>query len=449
MSTPDVFVRAAAAVGEQLVAAAISHQGQCTWLTHDIDEDADQPTVVETSCGPDLYQGTAGIGWALAHVAALTDDSAAATTAAGALRHAIAHAPDDLSLHGGRAGIAYAAIEGGGVLGDEPLTDTGYAIARALARRVCGRGGDGDIAWDLMGGQAGVALSLAALPGNDGVLLEAAHTAAQRVVHRAEVDDVGWRWPSQGTAEPGLCGLGHGAVGAALALATVAQRTGTDEFGTAIAGALRYERAWLDPAAGWPDLRGLTRLSVHSGGHPTYPVHWCHGAAGAGIARARLADLLAPSQESRALLLAEAGAAIDRATTEALRSLAPDPLARPWLANVSVCHGIGSIAELHLAAHDITGDGEHLRHARQLILGALAVPPEDLSRWEQGRVTDQEMRAALTDVSCGIPGAPAVPGLMVGTAGLLALLLRLADRQHIRPIGLPQARGEGKTAASN
>ena len=449
MSTPNVYVRAAAAVGAQLVAAAISHRGQCTWLTHDIDEDADQPTVVETSCGPDLYQGTAGIGWALAHLAAVTGDADAADTAAGALRHAVAHAPDDVSLHGGRAGIAYAAIEGGGVLGDEPLTHSGYAVARTLARRVCDRDGDADIAWDLMSGQAGVALSLVALSGNDGVLLEAAHTAAQRVVHRAEVDDTGWWWPSQGTVEPGLCGLGHGAVGAALALAAVAQQTGTNEFGTAIAGALRYERAWLDPAVGWPDLRGLTRPSVHAGGHPTYPVHWCHGAAGAGIARARLAASLAPGHDSRTLLLTEAGAAVDLATTEALRSLAPDPPARPWLANVSVCHGIGSIAELHLAAHDTTGDGEHLRHARQLILSALAVRPEDLSRWQQGTVTDQEVRAALTDVSCGIPGAPVVPGLMVGTAGLLALLLRLADCQHIGPIGLPQARAEGKTAPSN
>lgn len=427
MNETDLVVRGAAVIGERLVSDAIWHDGRCTWLTHDIDESGETPVVIERSAGADLYQGTAGIGWALAHLAARTHDQATAATARGALRHALANAPDDDSLHGGRAGIAYAGCDAATLLGDEELLGAARSLAVAVADR-CRHGAD--TGWDLMGGAAGTALALMSLPGDQ--FIDAALELARRLAAGATVADEAWSWPSPGSVEPPLCGLGHGAAGVATTLAAVARAADTREFDAAIHGALDFERTWFDRSAGWPDLRGFTRLAVHSGQRPGYPVHWCHGASGAGIARLRIANDLGTHDPRCSLTLTEAAAALDLSTSAALRALADHEPRHEWLANVSLCHGIGSVAELQLAAYRYTGDDIHLRHAQRLMLKVLGI---DTVR----AVADHDPCARLTALPCGIPGAPEVPGLMVGTAGVLSLLLRLSQPDTAHPAGLPAA----------
>jgi len=464
------LLRTAAELGERLVAAAVRDHDRVTWLGYDVDETGDEPVVVEASAGADLYQGTAGIGWALARLAAMTQDAAAADVARSALRHALAHVPDDVSLHGGRIGIAYAAQEAGAALGDDDLVRAARALAADVAR-ACRRG-VGDGRWDLMSGDAGVALALTAF-GVD-ALTDAALAIARRLATAAVVEDEAWSWPSPESVEPPLCGLAHGASGAAVALAAVREAADTTEFDGAIAGALAYERMWFDRASGWPDLRGLTRLEVHSGQRAAYPVQWCHGAAGVGIARLRVARAL--PQGNRPLALTEAATAIDLSTAAALRVLAAPEADRSWLANVSICHGIGSAVELHLEAYAFTGDEAHLTHARRLMMRVLGLSPPPAQTGEDGTINhgtgdngtgdtgtgdngtgdngtgdngagDNGQPRALPDVlPCGVPGAPEVPGLMLGTAGVISLLLRLVTAGAIPPVDLPDIPAARKAA---
>jgi lantibiotic modifying enzyme len=442
------LLRTAAELGERLVAAAVRDHDRVTWLSYDVDETGDEPVVVEASAGADLYQGTAGIGWALARLAAMTQDAVAADVARSALRHALAHVPADVSLHGGRMGIAYAALEAGAALGDDDLVRAARALAAGVAR-ACRRGdGDGDGRWDLMSGDAGVALALTAF-GVD-ALTDAALAIARRLATAAVVEDEAWSWPSPESVEPPLCGLAHGASGAAVALSAVREAADTTEFDGAIAGALAYERMWFDRASGWPDLRGLTRLAVHSGQRAAYPVQWCHGAAGVGIARLRVARAL--PQGNRSLALTEAATATDLSTAAALRALAAPDADRSWLANVSICHGIGSAVELHLEAYAFTGDEAHLTHARRLMLRVLGLSPSPPQAGEHGTGNHGtgkhgtgnhgtgrhgQPRALLDVLPCGVPGAPEVPGLMLGTAGVIGLLLRLVTAGAIPPVDLP------------
>lgn len=427
MSDLPWSLRAAVTLGERLVAQAVHHDGRCTWLTHDIDEGGRVPVVVEASCGPELYAGTAGIGWALARLAAVTRDVRTADVAAAALRFSVDRAPRDASLHAGRAGIAWAALDAGRVLGREDLLADGGRLAAELARQVLARDPVSE-GWDLLGGLSGVCLALAAVQDGDAMLVDAAVAGAESLLGRSHSVGPGRAWPTPDSDEPPLCGLAHGAAGAALALSAVDDAAGTDAFAGAVQEALRYERSVFDPGAGWPDLRDLSRLALLSGERPRYPVQWCHGAAGGAIARARLAR----RRGDELRLLAECAAGVDRTTAATLRRIARAPGS-----DLSVCHGVGGAVEVQLEAFALTGDREHLGHAERLLLRALGVPTDRLAAWRDGQVEDAELRSVTSDLACGIPGAPEVPGLMVGVAGLLVVMLRLPDPRATPAPGLP------------
>jgi len=368
------FEDLAVGLGERLCRDAIWHEDRCTWLGDEVDPFRGAGAVVHRAMGPDLYNGTAGIGWFLGHLARHTGDATQARTAAGALRHARSRwgaAPP--GLYTGRAGIALAAGPDGAAWG---------VPAEA----------------DLIGGAAGTVVAALALGRTD-----TAVAAGELLLQAAlRTDAGGWCWPSSPPAtEPPLCGMAHGASGIGLALLELAAATGDDRFAEAGLGAFAYERNWLNrDEGGWPDLRELDWSRLHLGHGPDHPPFWCHGAPGIGLARLRAYALTGDE-----LCLAEAAAAIDASTAAALRA---EP--GSYAANLSLCHGTGSVIELHLVAAEVTGDGEHVAMARRL------------AELRLGRL-DAGLAA---DVPCGVPNGGETPGLLLGLAGVAATLLRLA-----------------------
>ncbi|MFP5318914.1 MAG: lanthionine synthetase LanC family protein [Acidimicrobiia bacterium] len=385
------FEDLAAGLGDRLCREAIWHEDRCTWLGDDVDVPRGAGAVVHRSVGPDLYNGTAGIGWLLAHLGRRTGRPEHRRAAAGALRHALSRWDEaPAGLYTGRAGISLAAVAGGRVLGDEGLVAAGEARAAEVAPE------PGEA--DLIGGAAGTVVALLAL----GRGAEAAE-AGELLLGAAVRSDTGWWWPSPPPAtEPPLCGMGHGASGIGLALLELASATADDRYREAGLAAFAYERGWFNrDAGGWPDLRELDWSRLHLGDGPQYPAFWCHGGPGIGVARLRGYSLTADL-----VCLAEAAAAIDTATAGALRA---GPGGHQ--VNLSLCHGAGSVIELHLLAAEVTGDDEHLAMARRLgELGLRGLDPR-LAR----------------DVPCGVPGGGETPGLLLGLAGVAATLLRLAD----------------------
>ncbi len=429
MSTAPWSLRAAVILGERLVRQAVHHEDRCTWLTYDVDEQGRVPVVVEASCGPDLYAGTAGIGWCLARLAGVTQDASMAATAIAALRFSVRAAPHDLSLHAGRAGIAWAALDAGRALGSEELVNAGRQLMSDVAQEVLERA-PAMTGWDLLGGVAGVCLALAAAAGHDDVSIEAAVAGADDLMARAQPAGAGRAWATPDRDEAPLCGLAHGASGAAVALAAVGSVARTDAYDGAVSAALRYEREVFRPLSGWPDLRNMSRLALLSGESPVYPVQWCHGAVGVTIARSRLAR---SRGDVDLRLVTECAAGLDVTTASTLRQLAH----APQRLDLSVCHGVAGAVEAQLEAFGLDGDREHLDHAERLLLRGIGVPPDQHRVWRGGQVSDAEVRAALAGLPCGIPGAPEVPGLMVGLAGLVAVLLRLPDPSAAPAPGLP------------
>jgi lantibiotic modifying enzyme len=425
------------AIARRMVEEAVWHDDRCTWTGDDIDQSAPprpqgrsgpgtppEGDLVHRPVGADLYGGTSGIAWFLAHAWRAGGDGRVRRAAIGAVRHSLHRTgatPADTGLYTGALGVVMATMSVARLLGEDPETvaisaDAGGLVEAVAASCAAGpfpaaadRGGA-----DLIQGDAGRAVGLLVLAGRPGAsraLAAGAAAAGERLLAAAERAPEGWSWPAPDPAWPGLCGLGHGASGVAIAFGMLAAATGDGRFAEGALEAERYERAWFDRARGnWPDLRSAPA------DHPSF---WCHGAAGIGAAR-----LLAWRRTGDPTVLAEAAAALDTATAatmRALRQAAGAGAAAPaFAANLSLCHGVSSVAELQCLAAEMTGDGDHLRLGRRLAEWAL-----------EG--TD----VGLGGIACGVPGGGETPGLMLGLAGVGATLLRLADPSALPSPALP------------
>jgi lantibiotic modifying enzyme len=407
---PDAAFRVPALeIGLRLAREAVWHEGRCTWFGDDI---VGEGEVIHRSLGGDLYDGTSGVGWCLANLSAATGEDELATTARGALRHALARTREmaDVGLYTGTSGVALAAVIGGRLIEDGEIVERGAELAARTARAAI-RPSAPNV--DLIGGAAGTALALheLSLGLEDEEMLAAAGVLGEWLAEHSGGAGAAWDVRDASSPEPALCGLGHGASGIALALLELEVALGEPRFGEAAKRALEYERSWFSRAHGaWPDLRELDRARIDAGLGPGYPVFWCHGAAGIGLVRLRAYELTADES-----WLAEAAAAIDAASSTMLRALTAED-GTPTGADLSLCHGVGSVAELHLAAAATTGDEEHLVHARRLVRLAL-----------MGRGHEDAELHLPDELPCGVPGGGETAGLMVGLAGIATLMLRLED----------------------
>ena len=145
---------------------------------------------------------------------------------------------------------------------------------------------------DLFGGTAGAILALLALA-----------EATQEEVWRHRAVDLGDHLiaasaPAPGggiawsgrAAEPALTGFAHGSTGIARALSALWEATGASRFGSAVGGALAFERTRFDARLGdWPVVRqGVAETEERSVAMNAY----CHGGAGIALGRALLAPEL-------------------------------------------------------------------------------------------------------------------------------------------------------------
>jgi lantibiotic modifying enzyme len=199
---------------------------------------------------------------------------------------------------------------------------------------------------------------------------------------------LGWKIP---LAKEPLAGLSHGCSGISWALATLGHVTGEERFSTVALSALEYERSLFVPERGnWLDLR---TADEDDGGH--FPVAWCNGASGIGIARLLCTGLLdyEPLEE-------EIEAALD--TT----------LRGGFGGTHCLCHGDFGNMELLLVAAEKRDDPQLLREANSI-----------------GERTLEEARKRHRWLSGWTGTSDEALGLMIGLSGIGHGLLRLATKQ--------------------
>lgn len=392
----------AEAVAEQLLREAYRSDGRCTWIgaTPDL---ARPGQVLERTLDHSLYEGLAGVGLFLGELAARTARSAYADTARATFAQAFLLAgrlrgPQVTSLYTGAIGVGLAALRVGALLDDGALRSR----ALTLITRVRGRLAlqpENDLLVGLAGSILGL-LSAHALGGDDSLVADAVR-CADTLCARAQRGERGVAWPSTAARKGmALLGLSHGASGVALALVEAAQASGDDRHLSTAALAFAYEDSFLDPHAGWPDLRA-PMPPLPPDAPIGYTAFWCHGAPGIGIARARARELTGTPLTGTALTTA---LDVTGATLESRL---------PTLDDLSLCHGVlGLVASLAATAPD--------RAARLGRRGIEAAARSlDTGEWP-----------------CGLAGWS--PGLMLGTSGVgLACLYDVGPIAPVVP--LPRA----------
>ena len=234
--------------------------------------------------GADLYGGATGLALFLAAHARVTARAASADLARAALagvRHTINSSGAMRFARvvgiGGAAGmgsIVYALTIIAELLDDQAIREDAQRAARLFTDDVIG----GDKIYDVIGGAAGAILGLLKLhrETSDAYALDRAVACGRHLLRNRPENGMGmWRHLSK---RP-LTGMSHGAAGIGYALAALAKASGDERFAAAARACHDYENTLFSAERGnWPDLR-------EDEGGPFWPVQWCHGAGGIGLAR--------------------------------------------------------------------------------------------------------------------------------------------------------------------
>jgi hypothetical protein len=393
---PSACLDVAVEIATSLAREAIWDSGRSTWLGREMLA----PGVTAYGTLPaDVYSGTAGLGLFLAalwHVARVKEVRQAAI---GAVRQALAgvealREANVLGLYTGALGVSWAAVRAG-----ISLEEAGLVEDAAIQLRFCRDHANETTReeWDLLAGRAGAILGLLWLRRTlaDDSLLEWATLLGVALIAAGKRDRAGrLSWSLHpGRGARALTGYAHGAAGAGVALLELGAAVRDRAFEEAGLAAFAYERQWYDAKrANWPDFRrmgGKLRQLPQQ-----FSTAWCHGAPGIALSRLR-AIQLAPGPQ----IAAELQAALET-TGHATATMLDMPGT-----NFCLCHGLTGNAEVLT----LCSDG--------------AVPP---LVWRIAAYGRQACGAGQAPWPCG-PHLGAVPGLMLGRAGIGHFYLRLFD----------------------
>lgn len=389
------FLLGAERIGTLLCRDAIWSSGRCNWLTWAMDPMAGYSLHYRSS-GRSLYDGTAGIALFLAELHRFTAEPEVKAVVDGAGALLLEHAAkiseqEDHSLYAGMMGIALVLLRLGEILNREDFQTQGLKLAEKA-----GSSPTQPLMTDVLCGNAGLLLPLISLGQRfkKTKLIELAQDHARRLTASAVRNPHGVSWAGPDPGMSNLLGYSHGNAGIALSLLELDNVAPDKNLRELADQALAYERSHFNATLGnWPDLRNHPQIPS---GQASYPVAWCHGATGIGLARSRLLEL----RPGDAIVTGELMAAVN---TAARYLAAPRD---PSSSDFSYCHGLAASAELLLDAGLQLKRPDLVETAR--LTGSYGLEQHLNSGWP-----------------CGVIGAPEVPGFMLGTAGIGYFMLRL------------------------
>lgn len=398
------FLTAADRIGRQLCRDAIWSGDRCNWLGWSMDLVGRSFVQAYRAAPAGLYSGVAGIALFLAHLERLTGDRQQREACNGALAQVLrmSRSLEGTSFTGfytGLVGIGHTLLSIGELREDEQLIKAGLDLVMKS------RGEEAQPGMvDLMSGGAGTIPVLidVARRYHRTELLETACQQGEALLRHAMENDEGVSWPMPGSGDKNLLGYSHGTAGISCALLELNRVCPDHRFFAAAMGGLRYERTWYSPQhRNWPDFRRMPGAPEQP---PQYPMAWCHGAPGIGISRLRMLRLLPDDLH----LLQEVEASLG-----SVAAYVATPMV-PGTGDFTLCHGLGgSIDFLLLLAEQMQRPA--LKHVAEQ-LGQLGL--------------DVHQRSGLP-WPCGVPGAGETPNLMMGTAGIGYLYLRLHDSRAV------------------
>lgn len=384
-------IEQADAIGQRLC-RMLREPGGAPWTSYAITAGGKTEVDIEG----ELYNGSAGVAFFLAHLDQVRPRPQFRRAAARALEHALqVGGRERLGAFGGLGGLIYLLTHLHHLWGERSLLDRAADFSDQAADLI-----EQDRHLDVFHGVAGlipVLLGLAEATGGHG--LDQAHRCAEHLLRYAQADGQTLSWPSSDpeTVVANLTGLAHGAGGIGWALIALGRHADRSDYIDAGRRAFAYEARYFDEAEqDWYDLRRFSGGRLRGGRH--YANAWCNGAAGIGLTRVH----------SWALL----GKADDAMRHQARQALTATMRGFPRLMNDTLCHGRSGNAELFLRFAELSDEPAFRMEAN---------------------IQAQAQWSNLQDARPG-PESGFFPGLMLGLSGFGMHFLRLA-----RPESTPSA----------
>ncbi|WP_164215655.1 type 2 lanthipeptide synthetase LanM family protein [Virgibacillus sp. YIM 98842] len=379
----DDYLEEAVKIGESLIQSAIygttNTNNDVSWIGIGANQNE---KLYLSPLGTGLYDGVLGVGLFLAFLAEESgnpDFKDVSKACIETSRTILKSGSEEKSLSAfyGYSSVAYVLAHLSKLWNDNSLMDEAADVLKQIKPFI-----HRDTVYDLMGGSAGALIVCLKLYEklNDPELLNLAILCGDHLLKHAKEIHGGLGWHSNFNESP-LAGLSHGCTGIAWALIALSYQTGINKYQKAGFAALKYEDSLFNNKENnWKDLRSTSDINS---------VNWCHGAAGIGIGRLQIYNLLKSNHIKSAIH-------ISLKTT----------LQRGFGHNNCLCHG--DLGNLELIS--LCNRYQEFNY----------VNPE-FNRLSRSILKQIQVKGYLT----GIPKKIETPGFMLGNAGIGYGLLRI------------------------
>jgi lantibiotic modifying enzyme len=384
-------------------------QSECNWLAPAVEPISSSGDYTITALSFDVYAGTAGIALSLAELFYVTGEKKYFEVAKAAIQRSYeflnrSTSPTNLlSFYSGYPGLMYVSHRMAQISGADSFEALNANAIERLQHAM-----DRDHHLDIAGGSAGAIQALLSLgqQRDQAALNDLAVQCGRDICKHAEWYNETCFWQTKRMtglefSRP-LGGYAHGASGIGVTLLQLFAFTGEEVFLKTARGAFSYEDTLYSAEhRNWLDVRFPAEQQ-------NFPVAWCHGAAGIGMARSKAAKLDMPRAE---YYLASAVDALTT-TTSTVRRL----LKEPYIGDLSLCHGFMGLIEVLLISGLIIDNQEYVSVASDAVASLI-------DRFD-----------FFGPIPSGIPGAASHPSLMLGVAGVIHSMIRSEHFDRIPPI---------------
>ncbi|HEV8486894.1 MAG TPA: lanthionine synthetase LanC family protein [Blastocatellia bacterium] len=354
-----------------------------------------------------LYAGTPGVVLFFIEAYRSTGDQSFLKDARAGADHLLEAFPSIKAsgLYEGIAGVGFALMEAFKATKDSRYRRGALRCARLVGERArkAGNGIDWDDTTDIIAGGAGIGLFLlsAARELNEPAFRELAIRDAYRLIELGRSEKNGLKWAMNPTFARLMPNFSHGTAGIAYFLATLYQQTRKKEFLDAALAGARY----LESVA---RTDGDICLIFHNepDGKDLYYLGWCHGPVGTARLFYRLYQVTGNREWMRW---------VSRAARGIMTSGIPEMQTAGFWNNVSQCCGSAGVAQFFLDLYRVTHRRDYLDFSKRVTAQVLAKATQDQDgiRWIQA---EHRVKPDLL---------VAQTGYMQGAAGIGMLLLHL------------------------
>ena len=354
-----------------------------------------------------LYAGNPGVVLFYLELYAATGDKDYLKKASAGADFLIAGLPEEktMGLYEGLAGIGFALREISKASNEQKYQEAFLGCLKRIQKeaRPVGKGIDWSGPTDIISGSAGIGLFLLqeAAELNDNRLIELASQAGARLAELGKPENGGLKWAMDENFPRLMPNFSHGTAGVAYFLATLHEKTKKREY---LEAALAGAKYLLSVAK----TDGDACLVFHNepDGKGLYYLGWCHGPVGTARLFCRL------------YLITKDASWLDwvkRSANGVMESGIPEKQTPGFWNNAGVCCGLAGVADFFLSLYETTRDKKYLDFCKRITDKLLASASADGAglKWIQAEHrTRPELLVAQT-------------GLMQGAAGIGLYLLHL------------------------